>query len=196
MQYYLDITLLPNEEVGQNFLLEKVFAQLHLALVEKQNAFAQSDIGMMFPQYNMQRNLLGRKIRLFASSEQKLIGLNLAQWLSNLADYVHTTSVRETPNEVKKWVRCSRQQFKSSPERLARRDTKRHGINWKAALEKRQQQTPQYSDAPFIWMTSLSSQKRFKLFIQQKTVSPKGGDCQFTLYGLAKQGENGVLPYF
>ena len=146
MQYYLDITLLPNEEVGQNFLLEKVFAQLHLALVEKQNAFAQSDIGTMFPQCNMQRNLLGRKIRLFASSGQKLIDLNLAQWLSNLADYVHTTSVRETPNEVKKWVRCSRQ--------------------------------------------------RFKLFIQQKTVSPKEGDCQFTLYGLAKQGENGVLPYF
>ena len=37
MKYYLDITLLPSDDIGVHFLWTKVMIQMHLALVEIQN---------------------------------------------------------------------------------------------------------------------------------------------------------------
>ncbi|MBL1422430.1 MAG: type I-F CRISPR-associated endoribonuclease Cas6/Csy4, partial [Alphaproteobacteria bacterium] len=45
MKYYLDITILPDEEANLGFLWHKVYQQIHIALVENKIADNQSAIG-------------------------------------------------------------------------------------------------------------------------------------------------------
>jgi CRISPR-associated protein (Cas_Csy4). len=64
----LEITLLPNPEVGKNFLWSKVFQQIHLGLVEMQDDQARVPIGLSFPEYitGEKYSVLGGKLRLLA----------------------------------------------------------------------------------------------------------------------------------
>lgn len=72
MQFYLDITLIPNDDFKPSILLNKAYQQLHLALVDHKNRQGHSQIGVSFPEYQAERRRLGRKIRVFAP-ERKLL---------------------------------------------------------------------------------------------------------------------------
>ena len=90
MQHYIDITLLPNDEIGHYFLWGKLYQQVHLALVEQE----QGQVGVSFPEYSKSQPRLGRKLRLFAINEQGLKQLDLSKWLTRLLDYCHISSIR------------------------------------------------------------------------------------------------------
>lgn len=51
MDYYQDITLLPDAEVNLGFLWQKVFQQVHIALVEHKVADNRSAIALSIPKY-------------------------------------------------------------------------------------------------------------------------------------------------
>ena len=74
--------MLPNEaeDVFLFFLWSKVYQQIHLALVGTLEN-EQTALGISFPEYQ-DNQFLGKKLRVFAESEQELERLNLAQCLS------------------------------------------------------------------------------------------------------------------
>lgn len=93
MNYYQDITLIPDVEVSLSFLWTKVFTQLHLALVEEKRREGMVKTALAFPAY--QDKGLGNKIRILAPSAEQLERLHLEQGLERLSDYVHLTKIRK-----------------------------------------------------------------------------------------------------
>ena len=197
MQAYTDITLLPCDDIGHHFLWEKLYRQVHLALVEHKNTNESSLYGVSFPEFNASRNRIGRKLRVFAQNHAALEILNLPKWLATLSDYLHITSIRNVPVDVKKVVSYRRIQTKSSLERLARRTEKRRGITYEEALAAYNKAQPEWIGNPFLWTNSLSSGKRFKLFIAEEVKdAPEEIGAEFTLYGFGQAGKIAFLPKF
>ena len=86
MKYYLDITLLPDAEANLGFLWQKVYQQVHLALVENKIAENESAIGISFPKYKESDFPLGDKLRLFSETQEQFKQLELKKWFNRLTD--------------------------------------------------------------------------------------------------------------
>ncbi len=185
MKYYIEITLLPNEEIPLYFLWEKLYQQLHLAFVETKDSRNKVAIGVSFPKYDNTLHNLGCKLRLFAPSNADLENLNIRKWLSRLSDYVHITSIREVPNKILGYAHFKRIQLKSNNARLARRKAKREGISLDAAQDFYKRYKEVYSNAPFVRIKSLSSDKQFRLLIEKIDTDKAGDNGGFSTYGLS-----------
>jgi len=198
MKYYLDITLLPDAEANIGFIWQKVYQQIHIALVENKTAQNQSAIAVSFPQYG-EEFPLGNTLRLLANEKGQLEQLNVEKWLSRLTDYTHLKSIKEVPVTVTQFARFKRKQFKSNLDREAKRRAKYKGEPFEEALAHFQSYQTETS-LPFINMTSLSTDGRaslnrnFKLFIQKEMVGEQEQGL-FNCYGLSKGGE-GAVPWF
>jgi CRISPR-associated endonuclease Csy4 len=196
MKVYIDITLLPSDDIGHNFLWEKVYQQLHIALVDFKKSNSQSAIGFGFPEFNGKNHRLGRKVRVFAQTDSALEQLNLQRWLSRFEDYIHITSTRYVPEDILGYERFCRLQLKGNPERYARRAAKRQGISYEQALNEREAMPVKKTRNPFICMKSLTNDNRFRLIIRHEIISKEVAEvavCAFDSYGLVKAG---VLPKF
>lgn len=196
MQYYTEITLIPDEEVSLNFIWSKLYTQLHIALATVKDLNNQVNIGVSFPQYIYQlkdadkifRISLGKKLRVFAATEAILKELNLTKWFERISDYVHMTSIKAVPENIKGYSIYKRVQVKSNAERLARHRVKRGDIGYDEALA-RYRNVIMITDLPYIHMLSLSTskdgdQKHFKLFIE-KQKAEKSEQQVFSTYGLS-----------
>jgi len=197
MKYYIDITLLPDAETNLGFLWQKVYQQIHIALVENKIADNQSGIAVSFPKYGDNIFPLGDKLRLFAEQQSELEGFNAPKWLNRLTDYVHITSIKAVPSSVNEYVCFKRKQFKSNLIKAAERRAKYKGETLEVALAHFKHYQKK-SALPFINITSLStvknsdSQKVFKLFIERiPSDVPRQGD--FNCYGLSKDA---TIPWF
>lgn len=163
MKKYVEITLLPDAETPLYFLWEKLYPQLHLALVEVADAKGKVNVAVSFPKYHQEKRRLGDKLRLFGESEQNLEALQLSKWLSRLADYVHVKKIQDVPAEVEGYAFFSRLIEKGSDEKLARRRAKKLGVSYEEALaffqDKKERLQPK-RDAhlyPFISTRSLGT---------------------------------------
>lgn len=192
MQWYIDITLLPDAEVSLGFIWQKVFGQIHLALVEQKQPNGQSAIAVSFPAYGDKTFPLGNKLRLFATNRDELEQLNLANWLIRLQDYTHCTSPKEVPGSVEGYVRFNRVQFDTNIERLARRRAKRKSESIEAALAHYSGFDARNSKLPFINIQSISKRERFRLFIDREFCD-QALDGEFSCYGL---GKTATVPWF
>jgi CRISPR-associated endonuclease Csy4 len=192
MNHYLDITLLPDADIGLHFLWEKVYRQIHLGLVEIQDDNGSVPVGVAFPAYDAQQRLLGNKLRLLANSEALLERFNAAQWLSRLSDYVHLTGIRRVPEGIRAYACYARIQPKSSKTRLARRKARREHIDYEQALAALENFSERRADAPYVWMNSQTNGERFCLFIgyTEKTELIQTG---FSAYGLSRESS---VPVF
>ena len=186
MLYYLDITLLPNAEVGIHFLWSKIYQQIHLGLVEIQDDDGRVQVGVAFPEYvdGEKFSLLGSKLRLFAGDEATLIKLDAPKWLARLSDYVHCTSIREVPAKVTGYAVYQRIQPKTSKVRLARRFAGRHNLDFATALAGYSALPSKNLAYPFIRLKSLSSEAEFCLVIR-KTIVSEPVQAGFSSYGLS-----------
>lgn len=213
MNYYLEITLLPNPDINLFNLWSKTFQQIHLGLVEMQDDQGRVPVGVAFPNYvsGEKYSLLGDKLRLFAPDETTLARFDAARWLERLRDYVHCTSIRPVPASINRYATYHRVQAKTNKERLARRYAKRHGVDFATALHgivdvsaraepdahyKRQFRyndlPPPAITGPFIRMDSLSGGHSFRLCIK-KTVVAEPSPGGFSTYGLSRQA---TVPEF
>lgn len=184
MKVYREIILRPQPDIALNFLWEKVFQQIHIGLVEMKDKDDKVPIGISLPEYMAEGSPLGSKLRLFALSIETLEKLNVNARLSRLTDYVHLTGIRDVPGNIKTFSCFKRQQLKTNIERLARRKAKRQNINIEQAIEELDGFKDELVKTPFINMQSLSSSKRFRLFIQKK-VSGVSKNEGFSTYGLS-----------
>jgi CRISPR-associated endonuclease Csy4 len=193
MKSYIEITLLPSVEIPIYFLWEKVYQQIHLALVEIQDGEGNVKVGSSFPEYDADRHQLGKKIRLFAESSKELEDLNILKSLARLTDYVHITSIRKVPKSITEYAFFKRIQTKSSNARLAKRKAKREGISYAQALKLLDKHKEQISNAPYIHIKSLSSDKRYRLMIDCVVIGQNINTKNFSTYGLSAES---CVPIF
>jgi len=202
MKYYLDITLLPDAEANIGFLWQKVYQQVHLALVEKKIAETQSAIAVSFPKYGDKVFPLGDKLRLFSDTQQQLEQLNIGHWLNRLTDYTHYTSIKEVPLSVNQFACFKRKQFKSNLLKEAARRAKYKNETLEQAMAHFQGYKKECT-LPFIVIESLSTNKVnagrsvFKLFIEQQ-FSEKENVGEFSCYGLSHRNlsKTATVPWF
>ncbi|EKO3654458.1 type I-F CRISPR-associated endoribonuclease Cas6/Csy4 [Vibrio metschnikovii] len=212
MNYYQEITLLPEAEIPLAFLWQNVFQQVHIALVEHKVASNQSLVAVGFPDYRQAKFPLGSKLRLFAKEQATLEKLAIHRWLTRLEDYVHIKGVKPVPSDVT-YVSFVRKQVKS-PERIER-DMQQKAALWaeksakplEECLAALQQSKPTgLCRLPFIYLHSQQTKQRspdknskFPLFIEMQQQSALQ-DGYFDCYGLSTKG-NGLptlatVPHF
>lgn len=191
MQYYQDITLLPDEGASVNFLWGKVFAALHLALAEQKNAHGVTSIAVAFPQYG--ETSLGNKLRVLAEEQPVLELLAVKQVLRRFDEYVHITGIRNIPAaRIKGYAVYSRYQPDSSVHQKARRYSARHqDISYEQALAMMKSKD-RTTKLPYIQLRSMTNHNPFRLFIK-KTAAEPAGCREFGSYGLSA---NSPVPEF
>ena len=57
MNYYIEVTLMENDQFSPYELWSQLYPQLHLALVEAKNADNKVSIGFSFPQYRFHQDI-------------------------------------------------------------------------------------------------------------------------------------------
>ena len=190
MQFYQEITLLPDVEISPYFLWTKVYTQIHLAFVMQKDVEQKVKYGVSFPQYRMvgdkQVGFLGFKVRVFAESEAELQALNLATWLVRLTDYVHLNNIRTVPQDrITGYVCYYRVMPKKSLEQRIEHQAKRHGVSLEEARAHLQNCPEEKTVAPFIQLNSLNSGHAFRLDIGKQAM-PQAQQGVFGLYGLSR----------
>ncbi|WP_199609214.1 type I-F CRISPR-associated endoribonuclease Cas6/Csy4 [Flocculibacter collagenilyticus] len=214
MKYYIDITLLPDPETDLYFLWQKVYQQIHLALVESKHNDNETLIALSFPKYVYSKHIkhLGNKLRILANLSDELEKLELSTWLERLSDYVHITTVRNVPDEVTEHVCFTRKHIKGEKRRQdtvvqkAHYQSKKFGIPFDEALQSiKNKHTLADSTLPYIRVESLSNNKdkppaekaTFPLFIEMKkrNVAKQGS---YSCYGLSFSSEekHATVPWF
>ncbi|MDV6340334.1 type I-F CRISPR-associated endoribonuclease Cas6/Csy4 [Nitrosomonas sp. Is24] len=206
MKFYQELTLLPQDEINIYFLWSKTFQQIHLGLVEIQDARKRVPISLSFPEYKMGEKfgVLGSKLRLFAADEAALTRFDVTSRLSRLNDYVHCTGICPVPSAVKGYAVYQREQPKIGRERLARRYAKRHNLDYETAFNGKVELCAKHDNAtecermlmsysemphktittPFIRLKSLSSGNTFCLWIKKREIENSVSGI-FTTYGLS-----------
>ena len=192
MNYYQEIALLPNADIGVFFLWQKVYQQLHLALVEHKTDQNASVIGIAFPEHATDKYSLGARLRLFAQEQQSLEQMNCDKWLSRLKDYVHIHPIKPVPENVTGHACYKHIKVKGNKEKLARRRAKRKGETLEQALAHYEGYVEQQSRLPYINMISQTNGQRFKLFIEKQDMDePHMGS--YSCYGLSNSA---TVPLF
>lgn len=193
MNHYIEITLRPDAEVGLGFIWQKVYQQIHLALVEVKDADEKVNVGVSLPKYGSKTFPLGDTVRLFGNMPEDLKALRLDHWLGRLSDYVAMTGIREVPQHIENHVCFRRKQPKMDFMKRVEKQAKRHGVSIEAALEhfsnyaKDDQLT-----LPFVSVYSQTSKQHFPLFIE-KNATPSPVTGKFDTYGLSKEA---TVPWF
>lgn len=186
MSHYLDILLRPDPEIAPHQLMAALYAKLHLALVQ----LGSGRLGVSFPGYTEKPASLGNCLRVFGP-ETDLQGLIALPWLGGLQDHLHTLSVAQVPPAVG-YRRFSRVQAKSNPDRLRRRQMKRHGLSEDEARARVPDSCAETLTLPFVMLRSASTMQTFRLFIRSDTASaPASG--MFNAYGLSATA---TVPWF
>lgn len=202
MDHYIDIRLQPDAEFAPAMLMAALFTKLHKVLA----AGGQSGVGVSFPHIVMADTLvpppssrkgahpryaLGHVLRLHGTGPV-LQSFQATDWLSGMRDHVLCSAVLTVPHGVSHRV-VSRVQAKSNPERLRRRQMRRHGLTQEQAQERIPDSAAEMLDLPFLILRSQSTGQTFRLFIRlgpEQTTPVPGA---FGAYGLSPQT---TVPWF
>ena len=193
MKYYIDIKILANSEVSFGFLWQKIYLQLHLALVEIKDENECVNIGFSFPKCHDEVFPLGDILRVFANTKEELEAFMIHKWLSTFEEYIFVDEIKEVPLDVKEYVQFKRKQFKSNAERLARRQAKRKNIPFEEALKNYENMNEVMTKLPYVRMKSISTKQDINIFIDKKIVTEEDNSL-FNTYGLSKT--TATVPWF
>lgn len=199
MWFFQEITLHPTEEIAESFLLAKIYARIHLALVNSKDEKGAIHCGVSFPEYTENPRSLGGKIRILTQDEDVLKKMDIPSVLSRFVEggYVHISPARVVPiKRVKKCAIYSRYQPEASNERKARRYAKRHDISVEDAAKffSAKEESVIY---PYIQLKSMTTGQRFSLFIRKSILenppAEEKTDSCFSAYGIST---NVAVPEF
>jgi CRISPR-associated endonuclease Csy4 len=199
MKHYLDIILLPSNDIGIHFLWSKVMMQVHLALVETQDNDKKTSIAVSFPDYKMRSPnssaFIGNKMRLFANKPDHFNDLNISKWLSRLEDYVDIKAINTVPDNIENYESFSRITKSGSADKHIRRRMKRHGetLAQAASYYLDYAMDDKVKALPFIKMKSLGGGGEFNMSIRRKLAVSDNAEFTFSTYGFNRQA---ALPKF
>jgi CRISPR-associated endonuclease Csy4 len=200
MKYYIDITLLPDAEANLGFLWQKVFQQVHIALVHNKVGENESAVAVSVVEYGSKAFPLGNKLRLLASSKDSLEKLNVNSWLNRLCDYCHISSIKRVPVDIKKYALFSRKNVKSIWKKAQRRAVHLDKPYDEVLAYLIEEDKSKDCQLPFITIQSQDTKKRaapdvscqFRLFIEH-TLCDDAVSGNFDCYGLSKTS---TVPWF
>lgn len=212
MNYYQDITLIPDPDIALGFLWQKVFQQVHIALVDNKVAPQYSAIAVAFPDYGSSGFPLGKKLRLLAPEKILLDKLNVIEWLSRFSDYVHIKSIQQVPEKtipvcfIRQHVKGAAR-INNDMQNKAHRWSQKTGKSLDECMTQLEKSKPlPGSDWPYIWLESQQTKQRvnaenskFPLFI--KRLEMKGTQSGFfSCYGLSQLSPDlskiATVPHF
>jgi CRISPR-associated endonuclease Csy4 len=194
MKFYIDITFLPAGDISNRFLWEKVYQQVHIAMVDYKNGGGSLSIAAAFPKYSAKNYDLGDKLRLMSKNESAFSDFNIRERLAKFADYVHLTAAREVPTEISSHVSYSRYAVDSSKKRQIERRMRRHNETEAQAEIHFSGYRSKKVNLPFVYIYSHTTNTRFPLFVSEicSVINVEGGE-NFDSYGLSSDGH---LPFF
>jgi CRISPR-associated endonuclease Csy4 len=199
MKHYIDITLLPSDDIGIHFLWSKVMMQVHLALVEIQDSDKKISVAVCFPDYEepsaTSLAFMGKKIRLFAMQRSDFEHLNISKWLSRLDDYIHVKAINDVPSNIKTYESFSRVSKSGSADKHIRRRAKRHNetLEQAALFFSDYVMDREVKALPFIKMKSLGGGDEFNMSIRRKLAVLENAEFFFSTYGFNRYA---ALPKF
>jgi CRISPR-associated endonuclease Csy4 len=187
MDHYVDLKLLRDPEIAQSHLMGALFSRLHLTLVAQRS----QRIGISFPTVQNIPPWLGDCLRLHGS-QVDLVAMMATPWLASMRDHVQTSAVLPAPTTSRFRV-VSRVQAKSNPDRLRRRQMRRHGLDATEASARVPENTAERLDLPYVQLRSLSTLQSFKLFIRHGAMQAASNPGVFSAYGLSPTA---TVPWF
>ena len=215
MNYYQDLTLIDNTEISLGFIWQKVFQQIHIALVENGYEYARresdgseitlraSKVAVSFPCYGDKTYPLGNKLRLLAQEKVFLERLDIEKWLIKLQDYVQVHSPEAVPSLVS-YVGFRQNRVKGekrleqSLQKKAKHLSDKFDLDFDGTLrELKKKHAFNEEKLPYIQVESQSSatgnrKPRFKLFIEMAEMA-ESKQGRFDCYGLSKTA---TIPWF
>lgn len=197
LNYFQEITIIPDPDIAPYFIWGKLFTQLHIALAHVKNNHKIDAIGISFPDYhyddkNEQSSKLGLKLRVFAPNQKDLETLNLDNWLSRLTDYVHVKGIKDVPRDkIMGYVSVHRYRFKPIEVQTQTLADKLK-VSYEEAMAivlKRKAELK----LPFIRMFSESNKTHYPLQILQQP-SEEDVTGGFNVYGMNGMRDNVTVP--
>ncbi|WP_428309621.1 type I-F CRISPR-associated endoribonuclease Cas6/Csy4 [Hydrocarboniphaga sp.] len=185
MTHHIDIRLRPDPDFASQTLMDALFSKLHRALAHR----GQGDVGVSFPGYDGYR--LGTQMRLHGSADS-LSQLMEQAWLAGMLDHVIAGPIAQSPQGATHRV-VRRVQAKSSPERLRRRQMRRHGLTAEQALERVPDSARETIRLPYLQLKSSSTAQAFRLFIDHGPLLEQAQPGHFGSYGLS---DTATVPWF
>ena len=92
MEYYIDVTILPDPESPSSVLLNSFYSKLHKALYD----MGSKSIGVSFPKYSV---TLGNLVRLHGNKND-LEQLGISKCIDSMISYVHISEIKKVPSNV------------------------------------------------------------------------------------------------
>ena len=187
MDYYIDITLLPDPEFPPTTLMNALFSKLHRGLVD----YGGRDIGVSFPDVAPDNRTLGTRLRLHGSNRalELLMGNG---WTQGMRDHIEIGPTTAVPVGTSHRV-VHRVQAKSSPDRLRRRQMARRAIDPDAARIAIPDSAAELLTLPYVEIRSRTTGQQFKLFIEHLPLQASPTRGEFGTYGLSQTGS---VPWF
>ena len=183
MDHYLDIKIVPDEEVPVYFIRNKIYTKLHKALFSLNS----TDIGVSFPNYKIK---LGNVIRLH-SSENSLSKLQNENWLGGLTGYCAVSEIQPIPDIVS-YRTISRKQANMTAAKL-RRLIKRGSITAAEANQYKAKMFANGFDDPYLELESTSNGNKHRRYIVFGELTQKRDAGSFDQFGLSKEA---MIPWF
>jgi CRISPR-associated endonuclease Csy4 len=183
MDYYLDIEIVPDEEVPIYFIRNKVYSKLHKALF----TLKATDIGVSFPLYNVK---LGSIIRIHGN-KATLTALQAENWLGGMVGYCNVSPIQAIPNDV---VYRTLYRIQSNmTEAKLRRLIKRESISQDEIKGYKVKMFQQGLDNPYLELDSSSNGHKHRRYIDFGKIVKLPVQGKFDFFGLSKVA---TIPWF
>jgi len=183
MKYFIDIKLLPDDDIPIYFLRNKIYAKFHKILFTLNS----TDIGISFPNYKVK---LGNIIRLHGT-ENSLLNLQATSWLGGLSGYCDVSGIQAIPNEVV-YRTISRKQPNMTEAKL-RRLIKRGSIDQDKTKEYKAKMFQQGIDNPYLELESASNGHKHRRYLAFGKTTKSTASGEFDFFGLSKTTS---VPWF
>ncbi|WP_198244587.1 type I-F CRISPR-associated endoribonuclease Cas6/Csy4 [methane-oxidizing endosymbiont of Gigantopelta aegis] len=183
MDHYIDIRILPDAEMRENVLLNKVYTKFHKALC----TLDAEDIGVSFPEYKIK---LGRLLRIHSNAE-RLTELQKMQWLGGLVGYCNIAEIKLVPENTTFRV-ISRIQTTMSPAKY-RRLLARGTITEKEQKQYKAKMFQKGLDNPYMELESASTGKKYRRYLIFSDLLDNSVEGKFDQFGLSKTA---TVPWF
>ena len=187
MSHYIDILLRPDPEFPAHQLMAALYAKLHRVLANVQS----TTIAVTFPGYQTGPATLGSTLRLLGPRAD-LDRLMEHDWLKGMRDHTELLPVAVVPAGAAQ-RNLRRVQAKSNPDRLRRRQMRRHGLSAEEARERVPDSAAKFVSLPFVALASSSTGQRFPLYLRLGPTVPTAVPGPFNSYGLSSSA---TTPWF
>ena len=187
MDHYIDLRLLPDPEFPTHELLSALYAKLHRELVKQKS----KSIGVSFPGYREKPPTLGDTLRLIAI-RYELEKFMEQPWIGSMSSHLAIGSITPVP-EGAKHRSLRRVQAKSSPERLRRRQQRRHGLSESDLRQRIPDNLVERLRLPHVRLRSRSTGQVFPLFFRLSLESEEIRGGEFNTYGIS---HSATIPWF